>query len=131
VKNRRPALFKGRHFQDKIIVLCVRWCLRFFSQLWPTNGSWHTYGNVRPSCRPLDLPLGPSIPRVPGSTSCSRRRKRRINAKLGFRSFDGAWRTIQGYEAMHMIRKGQVRWLPKGDVAEQVRFINVTFGLAA
>jgi hypothetical protein len=29
-----------------------------------------------------------------------------------------------------MIRKGQVRWLAKGDVAEQVRFINATFGLA-
>ncbi|MGI8962159.1 MAG: IS6 family transposase, partial [Bryobacteraceae bacterium] len=39
--------------------------------------------------------------------------------------------TIQGYEAMNMIRKGQVRWLAKGDVTEQVRFINVTFGLAA
>ena len=55
--------------------------------------------------------------------------KRRVNAKQGFRSFDGAWRTIQGYEAMHMIRKGQVRWLPKGDVAGQVLFINQTFGL--
>src|SRR5689334_23451213 len=31
--------------------------------------------------------------------------KRRVNASLGFRSFDGAQRTIQGYEAMHMIRK--------------------------
>jgi transposase-like protein len=29
--------------------------------------------------------------------------KRRVNASLGFRSFDGAQRTIQGYEAMHMI----------------------------
>ena len=29
MKNRRPALFKGRHFQDEIIVLCVRWYLRF------------------------------------------------------------------------------------------------------
>jgi IS6 family transposase len=29
VKIRRPALFKGRHFQDEIIVLCVRWYLRF------------------------------------------------------------------------------------------------------
>ena len=57
--------------------------------------------------------------------------KRRVNAKQGFRSFDGAWRTIQGYEAMHMIRKGQVRWLPKGDVAGQVLFINQTFGLKA
>jgi transposase, IS6 family len=57
--------------------------------------------------------------------------KRRINAKLGFRSFDGAWRTIQGHEAIHMIRKGQVRWLPKGDVVEQVQFIKATLGLAA
>jgi hypothetical protein len=39
--------------------------------------------------------------------------------------------TIQGYEAMHMIRKGQVRWLSKGDIAAQVRFITVIFGLAA
>jgi len=42
--------------------------------------------------------------------------KRRVNASQGFRSFHGAWRTIQGYEAVHMIRKGQVRWLHKGDV---------------
>jgi transposase-like protein len=57
--------------------------------------------------------------------------KRRVNASLGFRSFDGAQRTIQGYEAMHMIRKGQVRWLSKGDIIAQVRFIKVIFGLAA
>jgi IS6 family transposase len=57
--------------------------------------------------------------------------KRRVDASLGFRSFDGAQRTIQGYEAMHMIRKGQVRWLSKGDIAAQVRFIQVIFGLAA
>lgn len=51
------------------------------------------------------------------------------NASLGFRCFTGAERTIQGYEAMHMIRKGQVRWLAKGDVAEQVRFIKYLSGL--
>ena len=55
--------------------------------------------------------------------------KRRINAKQGFRSREGARRTIPGYEVMHMIRKGQVRWLRKGDVAGQVLFINVTLGL--
>jgi transposase, IS6 family len=57
--------------------------------------------------------------------------KRRVNASLGFRSFDGAQRTIQGYEAMHMIRKGQVRWLSKDDIAAQVRFIQAIFGIAA
>jgi IS6 family transposase len=54
--------------------------------------------------------------------------KRRVNASQGFRSFEGAWRTIQGYEAMHMIRKGQVRGLPKGDVAGQILFIQETLG---
>jgi transposase-like protein len=29
VKNKRPALFRGRHFQDEIIVLCHRWYLRY------------------------------------------------------------------------------------------------------
>jgi transposase-like protein len=29
VKNKRPALFRGRHFQDEIIVLCLRWYLRY------------------------------------------------------------------------------------------------------
>jgi len=32
--------------------------------------------------------------------------KRRVNAKQGFREFRTARRTIQGYEAVHMIRKG-------------------------
>ena len=56
--------------------------------------------------------------------------KRRVHASQGFRSFDGAWRTIQGYEVLHVIRKGQVR-LPKGDVVGQVLFVNETFGLKA
>ena len=27
--QRRPALFRGRHFEDVVIVLCVRWYLRY------------------------------------------------------------------------------------------------------
>src|SRR5215472_722257 len=37
--------------------------------------------------------------------------KRRVRASQGFRSFWGAYRTIQGYEAVHAIRKGQARWV--------------------
>src|ERR1700752_4861498 len=33
--------------------------------------------------------------------------KRRVRASQHFRSFWSAWRTIGGYEAIHMIRKGQ------------------------
>jgi len=57
--------------------------------------------------------------------------KRRIKASLGFRSFTGGERTIQSDEATHMIRKRQVRWLAKGDIAQQVRFIEHIFGLTS
>jgi hypothetical protein len=56
--------------------------------------------------------------------------KKRIAASLWFRSVAGALRTIAGYEAMNMIRKGQVRWLAKGDVLGQVRFIEQAFDIA-
>ena len=42
--------------------------------------------------------------------------KRRVKAKQGFREFHAARRTIQGYEAMHMMRKGQARWVSGSDV---------------
>jgi hypothetical protein len=29
VTRKRPALFRGRHFEDVIILLCVRWYLRY------------------------------------------------------------------------------------------------------
>ena len=54
--------------------------------------------------------------------------KKRIAASLWYRSVDGAIRTIAGYEAMNMIRKGQVRWLGKGDIVGQVRFIEQSSG---
>jgi transposase-like protein len=57
--------------------------------------------------------------------------KKRIAASLGFRSVEGACRTIEGYEAMHAIRKGQVRWVPKGDAVAQRQFIHTIFGIAA
>jgi transposase, IS6 family len=55
--------------------------------------------------------------------------KRRVNASQGFRSFHGARRTIEGYEVVHMIRKGQVRWLPKGDVLGLLLLLNELLGL--
>jgi hypothetical protein len=37
----------------------------------------------------------------------------RCKVDWGCRSVDDAFRTIQGYEAMNEIRKGQIRWLAK------------------
>ncbi len=57
--------------------------------------------------------------------------KRRVRAMQGFRAFYSAWRTIQGIETVNMIRKGQVRWLAKSDIAGQVAFIAGLFGLTS
>jgi transposase, IS6 family len=57
--------------------------------------------------------------------------KRRVNPGLGFFSFKTARRTIGGYEAMNMIRKGQVEGIGKGDVRGQVRFVADLFNVAA
>lgn len=57
--------------------------------------------------------------------------KKRVVASQWFRSVYGALNTIAGYEAMNIIRKGQIRWLLKTDIVGQVRFVERTFGIAA
>ena len=57
--------------------------------------------------------------------------KRRVNAKQGFREIPAARRTIQGYEAIHMIRKAQARWVAGDDLLRQIQFIDSLFALAA
>ncbi len=57
--------------------------------------------------------------------------KHLINPGMSFGSFNSARRTIKGYEAMNMIRKGQIQNVEKGDVMGQICFINQIFGLAA
>ncbi|HEU0021494.1 MAG TPA: IS6 family transposase [Dehalococcoidia bacterium] len=54
--------------------------------------------------------------------------KRRVRPGLGFFSFPTAWRTLQGYETMHMIRKGQIEI---GGIQDQVKIVDHLFGLAA
>ena len=55
--------------------------------------------------------------------------KRRVKASQGFREFQAAQRTIQGYEAMHMIGKGQARWVSGSDIRRQNQFIDQLFEL--
>jgi transposase-like protein len=236
VIRKRPALFRGRHFEDAIILLCVRWYLRYSltyrdleeimaerglsvdhvtiwrwvqryapvlnqrvrRELRRPNRSWRvdeTYvkvaGNWTYLYRAVDsagetiefmlspkrdlvaaklflrlaLSAGGPLPRVinvdghpayagaiaelKGSGELGRHCrcrtapylnniieqdhrfiKKRITASLGFRSVDGACRTIAGYEAMHAIRKGQVRWVAKADPVGQREFIHTIFGIA-
>jgi transposase, IS6 family len=56
--------------------------------------------------------------------------KKRVWLAKGYGSFQSAWRTLQGIETMHMINKGRVRWLPKGDAVGQAHFVASLFGIA-
>jgi IS6 family transposase len=58
-----------------------------------------------------------------------RRIKRLVNPGLGFGSCHTARRTLKGYEAMAMIRKGQN--IDQDDVTGQISFIHQIFGIAA
>jgi transposase-like protein len=234
----RPELFRGRHFRDEIIVLCVRWYLRYplsyrnleemmaerglrvdhstiarwvlryapvlneriRSEVRNPNRSWrvdetyirvagqwtYLYRAIDSAGNTIDFLLSPKRylvaakgflqlalaqagdirPRVinvdghaayPAAIAhlkasgelgreCQCRRspymnnmveqdhrfvKKRVVASQGFRSVDGALNTIAGYEAMNVIRKGQIRWLPKADTVGQMRFVERTFGIAA
>ncbi len=49
--------------------------------------------------------------------------RHRIKASQHFRNFWSAQRTLRGYEAINMIRKGQIYAIAKGDISAQVRFI--------
>ncbi len=57
--------------------------------------------------------------------------QRLIKPGLGFKSFNTARRTIKGYEAMHMLQKGQVIRVPKGDVLAQLNFMAQIFEVVA
>jgi transposase, IS6 family len=57
--------------------------------------------------------------------------KRRVNAGLGFFTFNTAWRTIGGYESMSLIRKGQIAGIGRRDTQMQVRLVSNLFGIAA
>jgi transposase-like protein len=236
MRRNRPALFKGRHFEAEIIILCVRWYLRFGlsfrnleelmverklsvdhvtiwrwvqryapelnrrcrPELRMTNRSWRvdeTYLRVadkwtylyravdstgatidfllsakrdadaakrffqkalqspnHPRPRVINVDGNPAYPRAVDELKRTRELgqrcrcrpvrylnnvveqdhraiKRRVRVMQGFRSFHSAWRTIQGIETVNMIRKGQIRWLAKDDIAGQVTFISGLFAV--
>src|SRR5437868_11120927 len=60
-----------------------------------------------------------------------RRIKRLVRPGLGFGSFRTARRILAGFEAMAMIRKGQVRNISGGDIRGQASFVAGLFDMAA
>ena len=57
--------------------------------------------------------------------------KKQVGASQCFKSFHTAERTPEGVEAMHMLRKGQVKRLAGSDARGQATFVASLFGIAA
>jgi transposase-like protein len=60
-----------------------------------------------------------------------RRIKRLVRPGLGFKSFQTASQTTAGYEAVAMIRKGQIAIAPATEMKAQCDFIAALFSTAA
>jgi transposase-like protein len=133
-----PHLFKRRHFQGATIPYAARWYLRYAlshrnaEELLREGGVWvdrttvyrwvHRYApELDKRCRPYLRVTNDSYWFV----------KRRVNPGLGFGTFHTAQQTIQGYEAIPILRKGQIEGLARGGILTQTRVIDRLFGLAA
>jgi IS6 family transposase len=57
--------------------------------------------------------------------------KKKVRASQCFKSFHTAERTLEGIEAMNMMRKGQVKRLAGSDARGQATFLASLFGIAA
>ncbi len=57
--------------------------------------------------------------------------KKKVQASQCFKSFHTAERTLEGIEAVNMMRKGQVKRLAGSDAQGQAKFVESLFGLAA
>jgi IS6 family transposase len=57
--------------------------------------------------------------------------RKRWRAMQCFRTFPTAERALEGFEALHILRKGQVKRLDGRDAVGQAQFIASLFGVAA
>ena len=57
--------------------------------------------------------------------------KKKVRASQCFKRFHTAERTLEGIEAVNMMRKGQVKRLDGRDAVGQAKFVTSLFGIAA
>ncbi len=57
--------------------------------------------------------------------------KKKVRASQCFKRFQTAERTLEGIEAVNMMRKGQVKRLVGNDAMGKAKFVALLFGIAA
>jgi transposase-like protein len=118
-------------FQSDTILYAARWYLRYalsygdMEELLREGAVWvdHTtvYRWVQHYAPELDQRCRPYLRVTNDSYHFV---KRRVNPGFGVGAFHTAQETIQGYEAIPILRNGHIEGLARGDVLAQNRFIN-------
>ena len=128
--NSQP--FKWRHYEDEIILLCVRWYCRFqlsyrdLEEIMQERGLTVDHSTIfrwvqryapeiNKRIRP-HLKLSGTSYRI-DETYVKVGKSWRWRARQVFRTFHTAERTIEGIEALHMMHKSQVKRLDGRDAA--------------
>jgi transposase-like protein len=112
-------LFKWRHFEGEIIVIKN-------AAYPPAMAALKEDGLVEDACKLRQVKYLNNI-----VEQDHRFIKRRVAPGLGFATFQTADRSLRGYEAMNMIRKGQIEGVEKENITGQVKFIENLFAIAA
>src|SRR5437764_3946847 len=135
MNNQNP--FKWRHFEAEIILLCVRWYLRYslsyrdLEEMMRERGLHVDHTTIYRWVQHYAVELR-QVKYLNNLIEQDHRFiKRLVKPGMGFFSTATAWRTLQGYEIMNMRRKGQVQGVEKGDVRGQVALVAKLFGVIA
>ncbi|MGG0646066.1 DDE-type integrase/transposase/recombinase [Bacillus mycoides] len=141
----KKNLFKWKYYQPELILLTVRWylrynlCFRNLVEMMEERGvsiahttimRWvHQYG---PQLEEKHMPKGIQLRQVRYLNNIveqdHRFIKKRVRSMLGFKSFKTATSILRGVEAIHMMKKGQTSQGGKS-VQNQVNLIHQLFGI--
>ncbi|UYX52241.1 DDE-type integrase/transposase/recombinase [Bacillus thuringiensis] len=137
----KENLFKWKHYQPELILLTVRWYLRYnlsfrnlvemmeergLSIAHTTIMRWvHQYG---PQLEGMQLRQVRYLNNIVEQDH--RFIKKRVRSMLGFKSFKTATSILSGVEAMHMMKKGQLHQQVKS-IQNEVEFVHNLFGITS
>ncbi|MET0622054.1 MAG: IS6 family transposase [Pyrinomonadaceae bacterium] len=151
--------FKWRHFEPAIILLCVRWYCRYqlsYRDLeemmserglsvdhttvwrWVQRYAPEINKRIRPHLKMSGAPFRVDETYIKVGKTCKYlyravdKEGQTIEFMLSAkRDVSAAERTLEGVEAMNMIRKGQVKRLAGSDAMGQAKFVAALFQIAA
>ena len=131
--------FKWQHFPGEIILLCLRWYLRYplsyrnLSEIMLERGLSVDHTTIYRWAMAYASEIEKRSRKYLNNIIKQDHRfaKKLAKYKSYFQYFHTAWRTLRGYEIINGIRKAQVINIDKGDILGPRNFVHSLLGIAA